>query len=186
VAILLVPLLFKFAVLFIPGQPFSKRGPSNEIESISVSPYIPKMMILDRAKFSSQDRIEIARWTIDVQSGPEWNKCHKGRERTVHERNRPQRDLNDGNACHENQAINVYLRLNQYQCRYRMCPKSITDDQLSNQQIKRIEIRMIIDSIGCLMNSWVSDCGIVSQLSRLEHRISLKESNLLSEWEKLK
>jgi hypothetical protein len=29
-------------------------------------------------------------------------------------------------------------------------------------------------------NSWASDCGIVSQLSRLEHQISLKDSNLHS------
>jgi hypothetical protein len=40
--------------------------------------------------------------------------------------------------------------------------------------------------IGCHMYSWASDGRIVSQLSRLEYQISLKESNLHSQWKKLK
>jgi protein involved in sex pheromone biosynthesis len=41
-------------------------------------------------------------------------------------------------------------------------------------------------SIGFSMNSWPSDRVIINQLSRLEHQISLKESNLHSQWKKLK
>jgi hypothetical protein len=41
------------------------------------------------------------------------------------------------------------------------------------------------DRMGYRMNSWASDSGIVSQLSRLEHQMSPKESNLHSQWRKL-
>jgi hypothetical protein len=40
--------------------------------------------------------------------------------------------------------------------------------------------------IACPMNSWVSDRVIVSQLPRLGHPISLKESNFHGQWKKLK
>jgi hypothetical protein len=42
-----------------------------------------------------------------------------------------------------------------------------------------------LEDIDCLMNSWASGHRIVSQLSRLEHQISLKESNLHSQWKTL-
>jgi hypothetical protein len=36
------------------------------------------------------------------------------------------------------------------------------------------------------MNSWACDYGIISQLSQLEHQISLNESNLHDQWKWLK
>jgi hypothetical protein len=60
---------------------------------------------------------------------------------------------------------------------------------LEHRNVRMIAMDSVIAiacSIGCRMDSWPSRCGIVIHLSRLEHQISLKESNLHSQSKKLK
>jgi hypothetical protein len=66
----------------------------------------------------------------------------------------------------------------------RRCANLLTSDLLPLSPDSLFSIRM--DSTDYSMNSWASDWEIITKRLRLEHQISLKESNLQIQWKKLK
>jgi hypothetical protein len=136
------------------------------------------------------DLSEKRRWLTLYSSQAVWitaegcagRKTGECREFRIHENQKPMLKIF---SFKQFQALSSEIRLNIWR---QWAEPHTNGDQRPRNAKKNAEWRdsNIASSTGCPMNSWASERGIVSQLSRLEHQISLKESHFHTQWKKLK